>query len=48
MLSDHQQQIARDDTNALAHEYIENSHRIESRVQLLVNTFDAAKCPIAD
>jgi hypothetical protein len=45
MLTDHQQQIDKDDTNALAHQYIENSRNIQRRVQLLVNTFDPSKCP---
>lgn len=45
MLADHQQQIDKAQIGELTHHYIENSQHIQSRVRLLVSSFDPGKCP---
>lgn len=45
MLSDHQQPIDRAQISALTRHYIESSQNIQSRVQILVSSFDPGKCP---
>ena len=44
MLSDHAIKINQQQADALTKQYIEDSQKIQSRVQLLVSTFDPAKC----
>ncbi len=45
MLSDHTYQVNKAQTDALAADYINNAHQIQDRVQILVASFDPAKCP---
>lgn len=45
MLSDHTYQVNKAQTDALAADYINNSHKIQDRVQILVSSFDPGKCP---
>lgn len=45
MLSDHTYQVNKAQTDALAADYINNAHKIQDRVQILVASFDPTKCP---
>jgi hypothetical protein len=45
MLSDHTYQVNKAQTDALAADYIDESRKIQGRVQILVASFDPSKCP---
>jgi hypothetical protein len=45
MLSDHTYQVNKAQTDALAADYINDSRKIQDRVQILVSSFDSSKCP---
>ena len=45
MLSDHTYQVNKAQTDALTTGYINDSQKIQDRVQILVSSFDPAKCP---
>ncbi len=45
MLSDHTYQVNKAQTDALTADYINESHKIQDRVQILVSSFDPTKCP---
>jgi len=47
MLSDHSYQVNKAQTDALTKEYIDDSHKIQERVSILVSSFDPSKCPSA-
>ena len=47
MLSDHTFQVNKAQTDALTKEYIDDSHKIQERVSILVSSFDPGKCPSA-
>ncbi|HLX37106.1 MAG TPA: hypothetical protein VKR29_04870, partial [Candidatus Binataceae bacterium] len=47
MLSDHSYQVNKAQTDALTKEYIDDSHKIQDRVSILVSSFDMNKCPTA-
>jgi hypothetical protein len=47
MLSDHSYQVNKAQTDALTKDYIEDSHKIQDRVSILVSSFDLSKCPPA-
>jgi len=47
MLGDHSYQVNKAQTDALTKEYIDNSHKVQDRVSILVSSFDPSKCPAA-
>jgi hypothetical protein len=47
MLSDHTFQVNKAQTDLLTKDYIEDSHKIQDRVSILVSSFDLSKCPPA-
>ncbi len=45
MLTDHQSQVNKTQTDALTRNYIDNARKIQMRVEILVSAFDPSKCP---
>jgi len=45
MLSDHTYQVNKTQTDALTKDYIDDSRKIQERVQILVSSFNPDKCP---
>jgi len=47
MLSDHNYQVNKAQTDALTKDYIDDSRKIQERVSILITSFNTQECPIA-